>query len=204
LLAAGGLTLAYVLFWTLVCVKLAAWQQSGEVILASLVTIWLCLGIIFPAAGRIAIDRAVPLPSGADIILTQREAVNDAWDLPKDVTMAAFVERHPQWAAHSAVERPFAWKWYFAFQQVGDQKAKALSDAYTAGRLRRDRLAAWLGDRAGLGQSQPAQAQPAQTQPAQAQPPQAQPHQNPQQSICTYTCMCLYDHDKHMCIYIHI
>jgi ABC-2 type transport system permease protein len=144
LLAAGGLTLAYVLFWTLVCVKLAAWQQSGEVILASLVTIWLCLGIIFPAAGRIAIDRAVPLPSGADIILTQREAVNDAWDLPKDVTMAAFVERHPQWAAHSAVERPFAWKWYFAFQQVGDQKAKALSDAYTAGRLRRDRLAAWL------------------------------------------------------------
>jgi ABC-2 type transport system permease protein len=94
-----------------------------------------------------AIDRAVPLPSGADIIMTQREAVNDAWDLPKATTMAAFVERHPQWAAHSAVERPFEWKWYFAFQQVGDQKAQALSEALTAGRQQRDQWAgrlAWL------------------------------------------------------------
>jgi hypothetical protein len=52
------------------------------------------------AAGRAAIDRAVPLPSGADIIMTQREAGNDAWDLPKAATMDAFVERHPQWAAY--------------------------------------------------------------------------------------------------------
>jgi ABC-2 type transport system permease protein len=32
--------------------------------------------------------------------MTQREAVNDAWDLPKAATMDAFVERHPQWAAY--------------------------------------------------------------------------------------------------------
>ena len=43
-----------------------------------------------------------------------------------------------------AVERPFEWKWYFAFQQVGDQKAQALSEAYTTGRLKRDQLAGWL------------------------------------------------------------
>jgi ABC-2 type transport system permease protein len=61
--------------------------------------------------------------------------------------MAAFIERHPQWAAYSAVERPFEWKWYYAFQQVGDQRAEALSAAYTAGRRERDRWAgrlAWL------------------------------------------------------------
>lgn len=76
--------------------------------------------------------------------MTQREAVNDAWDLPKTTTMTAFAERHPQWAAYTAVERPFEWKWYCAFQQVGDQKAQALSQAYTAGRMTRDRLAGWL------------------------------------------------------------
>ena len=144
LLAACALLLAYVLFWTLVCAGLAAWQQTGEVILASLVALWILLGVVVPAAGRMAIDRAVPVPSGADIIMTQREAVNDAWDLPKATTMAAFVERHPQWAAFTAIERPFEWKWYFASQQVGDQKAHALSAAYTAGRLERDRLAGWL------------------------------------------------------------
>ena len=143
-LAACGLLLVYVLFWAVVCTAVAAWQQAGEVILAALVALWILLGVVVPAAGRMAIDRAVPVPSGADIIMTQREAVNDAWDLPKATTMAAFIERHPQWAAQAAVERPFEWKWYYAFQQVGDQKAQALSEAYTAGRLQRDRLAGWL------------------------------------------------------------
>jgi ABC-2 type transport system permease protein len=144
LLAATAMLLAYVLFWTVLCAGVAAWQQTGEVILATLVALWILLGIIVPAAGRMAIDRAVPVPSGADIVLTQREAVNDAWDLPKATTMTAFIERHPQWAAFAAVERPFEWKWYYAFQQVGDQKAQALSQAYTAGRQKRDQLAGWL------------------------------------------------------------
>ena len=144
LLAACALLLVYLLFWTAVCVAVAAWQQTGAVILATLVALWILLGVVIPAAGRMAIDRAVSMPSGADIIMTQREAVNDAWDLPKATTMTAFAERHPQWAAFAAVERPFEWKWYYAFQQVGDQKAQALSQAYTAGRMTRDRLAGWL------------------------------------------------------------
>jgi ABC-2 type transport system permease protein len=144
LLAAGALLFVYVLFWTLVCAGLAAWQQTAEVILATLVALWMLLGVVVPAAGRIVIDRAVPMPSGADIVMTQREAVNAGWDLPKATTMAAFVERHPQWAGYTAIERPFEWKWYFAFQQVGDQQAQAVSEAYTAGRIERDRLAGWL------------------------------------------------------------
>jgi ABC-2 type transport system permease protein len=144
LLAACALLLLHVLFWTIVCACLAAWQQSGEAILASLVALWMLLAVVVPVAGRTAIDRLVPVPSGADILLTQREAVNDAWDLPKQATMDAFIERHPQWADYAAVDRPFEWKWYFAFQQVGDQKAQALSEAFTAGRLERDRLAGWL------------------------------------------------------------
>lgn len=144
LLVACALLLVYLLFWTVVCAGVAAWQQTGEVILATLVALWLLLGAVVPAAGRMAIDRAVPVPSGADIVMTQREAVNDAWDLPKAATMDAFVATHPQWAAYTAVERQFEWKWYYAFQQVGDQKAQALSQAYAAGRLERDRLAGWL------------------------------------------------------------
>ena len=144
LLAAGALLAAYLLFWTGLCATLAAWRQPGEVILAALLALWMLLAVLIPAAGRMAIDHAVPMPSGADIVMRQREAVNDGWDLPKATTMAAFVQTHPQWSQHMAVERPFEWKWYFAFQQVGDQEAQALSAAYTAGRLQRDRLAGLL------------------------------------------------------------
>ena len=63
---------------------------------------WLLLGIVAPALGTLAIDRFVPIPEGSDILMTQREAVNGAWDLPKNVTMEAFVARHPEWAAYAA------------------------------------------------------------------------------------------------------
>jgi ABC-2 type transport system permease protein len=141
-LAACGLLLLYTAFWAVLCAAMAAWQRPGEVILASLLGLWALLAVVLPALGRQAIDRAVPLPSGGQIVLTQREAVNAAWDLPKASTMTAFTERHPEWAAFAAVERPFEWKWYYAFQQVGDQRAEALSAAHTQGRKARDQLAA--------------------------------------------------------------
>jgi ABC-2 type transport system permease protein len=144
LAAALAAVLAYVAFWGIVAAALAAWRRPGEVILAALVGLWLLLAVLLPAALRAGIDRAVPLPAGADIVLTQREAVNDAWDLPKATTMDAFVARHPEWAPYTAVTRPFEWKWYYAFQQVGDQQAEALSHAYTEGRVARERWAARL------------------------------------------------------------
>lgn len=144
LLGATAAVLAYWLLWAVVCAAVAAWQQAGEVILAVLLALWLVVAVIVPAAGRWAVDRAVPLPSGAAITLLQREAVNGAWDLPKATTMDAFVRSHPQWADQRQVSRPFEWKWYFAFQQVGDERAAALSQAYTEGRRQRDRWAGWV------------------------------------------------------------
>ena len=63
--------------------------------------------IVFPSISRPIIENLVSIPSGADIQMTQREAVNDAWDLPKEATMDAFVGRHlngqaiPLWNALS-------------------------------------------------------------------------------------------------------
>jgi ABC-2 type transport system permease protein len=146
-LAASALFLAYCAFWGLLAFWMAARPRSSEQILSTLVGLWLLLGIVGPALGKLAIDRVVAIPEGSDILMIQREAVNDAWDLPKEVTMDAFVAQHPEWARYAQVEQPFHWKWYYAFQQVGDQKAAALSEAYRSGRRERDRLAAlaaWL------------------------------------------------------------
>lgn len=142
-----GFLFAYLLFWSFIAYQFARWERDSSVLLASLLGVWVMLGVVGPAAGKLLIDRAVPLPDGADIVLTQREAVNDAWDLPKETTMNAFIANHPQWADYTAMQNSFEWKWYYAFQQVGDETAEALSLAYREGRLRRDRLAAlvaWL------------------------------------------------------------
>jgi len=141
LIWASMLILAYTLFWTLVCHWFAAWHRPAPVILVSLLGVWLLLAVVVPAGGRLSIDRSVEIPSGADILMTQRETVNDAWDLPKAVTMDAFVERHPEWSGKVKIEHSFEWKWYYAFQQVGDQQTEALTLAYQQGRLQRDSLA---------------------------------------------------------------
>ena len=57
----------------------------------------------------------------------QREAVNDAWDLPKSSTMEQFYESQPEWSDSSPLGDDFHWKWYYAFQQVGDETAADLA-----------------------------------------------------------------------------
>ena len=142
LLAAAGV-LAYVVFWSHVCFLLSAWQKTGAVILMTLVCVWAVCTVVLPMSARYAIDRLIPLPEGAEILLLQRETVNDAWDLPRQTTMNAFFERHPEWSDYEPVESSFEWQWYYAFQQVGDQKTEALSNAYREGRQKRDQIAKW-------------------------------------------------------------
>lgn len=142
--AACVAVMLYGLFWGTLTYIFASVKQGAPVILAGLLGLWACLAVVLPASLKAGIDEAIPVPEGADILLVQREAVNAAWDLPKAATMEPFLERHPEWAPYGAVDAPFAWKWFFAFQQVGDQKAEALSQAYRRGRIARDNRAASL------------------------------------------------------------
>ncbi|MEM1403075.1 MAG: DUF3526 domain-containing protein [Pseudomonadota bacterium] len=142
-LAVAGIA-AYLALWSVGAYLAARWERTSPVILASLLGTWVLLGIVGPAAGKLAVDRLVPIPEGADILLTQREAVNDAWDLPKEATMTPFVKEHPEWSDYAETEQSFEWKWYYAFQQVGDQRVAPISEAYRAGRVARDRAAGTL------------------------------------------------------------
>ncbi|WP_298914333.1 DUF3526 domain-containing protein [uncultured Algimonas sp.] len=140
LLAAALAVTLYLAFWAWLSRTAGSAAHTGSVNLTILLGLWLLICAVIPAMLTQAIDGAVPLPDGGDIVLTQREAVNDAWDLPKDATMSAFLDRHPEWEAQSGIDRPFEWKWYYAFQQVGDQTVEPLSRAYREGRAERDRL----------------------------------------------------------------
>ncbi|MEM7731123.1 MAG: DUF3526 domain-containing protein [Pseudomonadota bacterium] len=141
LLIAALAVSVYLAFWAWLSRRASRAERSGSVNLTVLLGLWLLVCAVIPAVLSLAVERIVPLPDGGEIVLSQREAVNDAWDLPKETTMRAFLERHPEWADMSEVTQPFEWKWYYAFQQVGDQTVEPLSTAYREGRALRDRLA---------------------------------------------------------------
>lgn len=141
LAALAAVVLLHAAFWTVVCVVAAAAARSAAVVLSVLIALWWSTAVLLPATAAAMIERSVSLPAGGGIVLLQREAVNDAWDLPKDTTMSAFAASYPQWTAHTTVSRPFEWKWYYAFQEVGDLRAAPLSDARRRGIAERHRLA---------------------------------------------------------------
>lgn len=140
LLAASLALFLYLLFWGAMTYCIAGPSRNGSANLTYLTGVWLFICAIMPAVIVITVNNSVTLPDGGDIVLTQREAVNDAWDLPKEATYAPFLERHPDWENDTGwASDSFEWKWYYAFQQVGDQKAEDLSQAYRQGRVERDK-----------------------------------------------------------------
>ncbi len=135
----------YLAFWTALTLWLTPAARTGAYNLTIMLGVWLLICAVIPATLTQIIQRIIPLPDGGEIVLTQREAVNDAWDLPREATYEPFLERHQEWTNDTAWDDTdgFEWKWYYAFQQVGDQTVEPLSQAYRVGQARRDDIAKW-------------------------------------------------------------
>lgn len=143
----GGIVLAQIVFWSVLTLWFTRKEWPSSVIAASLVSVWLVVSLLVPLVGKAVVDRAEPGVEGADIALLQRETVNDAWDLPKSATMDRFLAVHPEWSNTRPITEQWHWKWYYAFQHVGDVTASELSLAYRDAIAKRDRLSgrvAWL------------------------------------------------------------
>lgn len=137
--------LAHLAFWVVLTTAFTGAMRVSKLSSASVASLllasWLVLTVVIPVSSDAVINRTVTSPNGGEIVLVQREAVNDAWDVPFDVTWQAFLATHPEWADKTAMESLFAWKWYYAFQQVGDQTAYKLSQAYRDAIAEKDALA---------------------------------------------------------------
>lgn len=144
-LAATAAVLLHLAFWGWLVLQFARNEATAEVTACRLVGLWFVLAIAVPVLGRMAIIETTPLPESGEILMLQREVVNGAWDKPKEHTMDAFVATHPEWREQAKVDLLFEWKWYYAFQQVGDQEAAALSGRYRSGIEARELAAWWLG-----------------------------------------------------------
>jgi ABC-2 type transport system permease protein len=87
----------------------------------------------------------VPVRQGVELMLGQRQAVHGAWDLPREETMARFFQSHPQWQHTAPLPAGFHWKWYYAFQQLGDESVAPQVAAYREALVARQRATEWLG-----------------------------------------------------------
>jgi ABC-2 type transport system permease protein len=143
--AAAALVVASLGFWMIIALAVARLPAASATQAAVLAGLWFAITLVVPAAAHLAINGAVPLPDAAAIARENREEVHAGWDRPKGQTMARFVALYPAYRSQSATGTAFEWKWYFAFQHLGDNAVAADSAARDAGIARREVLAQRIG-----------------------------------------------------------
>jgi len=136
---------AYCLFWVGLAALVGRLRWSSVANAATLAAAWLVLVLIVPTMANVAINAALPVTQGAEIAMAQREAVNRAWDVPREDTMRRFYAHHPEWADSAPLGPAFHYKWYLAFHQNGDDSVAPRVRAYRAGLEARDRAGRALG-----------------------------------------------------------
>lgn len=120
----------YSLFWLGVVCCIAVFHKSSSFNAITLLGIWLLLTIIFPVLINVLAEVKKPVAEGLQLSLKQRDEVHAGWDRPKAETMKRFFVSYPQFSHTSTVEGKFKWKWYFAFQELGDQSVEQLYQDY--------------------------------------------------------------------------
>ncbi|WP_046112091.1 DUF3526 domain-containing protein [Aquincola tertiaricarbonis] len=138
-------TAAYMAFWAGLSLVVAC-RAAGSVASATrLVGAWVLLTLLLPTLAQSVLARMVPVHQGVQLMLAQRQAVHGAWDEPREATLERFFRSHPQWRDTAPLPTGFHWKWYFAFQQLGDEQVAAQFADYRASLQARQRWTAWLG-----------------------------------------------------------
>ena len=138
-------TAAYLAVWSGLVLIVATRSGSSAANATALMGCWAVLTLVLPTIANAALARAVPVHQGVELMLAQRQAVHGAWDLPPEATMEKFFRTHPEWKHTAPLPSGFHWKWYYAFQQLGDESVAPQVAAYREGLLARQRWTARLG-----------------------------------------------------------
>ena len=123
--------------WTAIAGLIATACRSLSASLATAGTVWVGAVVVLPALLNLVIATAYPVPEGLALTVRQRQETHAGWDKPKPETFAQFFRTHPQWRDTAPVTGRFAWKWYYAMHQAGDNSVAPDAATYRQNLLAR-------------------------------------------------------------------
>ena len=121
---------AYLAFWAAVSGLLAAACRTPAASLSVALASWITLVILAPALLNLSIATAYAAPEGLQLTVAQRQETHSGWDRPKESTLSRFYATHPEWKDAPPVTSRFAWRWYYAMHQIGDESVAPESRRY--------------------------------------------------------------------------
>ena len=139
-----GDTWAYLACWAAAAGLIAALCRTVGASVALALASWVVGVVLLPALLNLAVAAAYPVTEGLELTVRQRQESHAGWDKPRAETLARFFTRYPEWAGTPPVTGRFAWKWYYAMHQVGDDSVARESARYRENLLARQRVVARL------------------------------------------------------------
>ncbi|MDF2515941.1 MAG: hypothetical protein K0R59_1237 [Sphingobacterium sp.] len=124
LLAMFVISCLYLFFWFTISFLVISFQRGSSTNAAILISTWMLLTVIFPAAINNYITSRYPVPEALATVVSQREGYHEKWDMDKKSTMEKFYTHYPQFRKYGVPDKAFSWLWYYAMQQLGDDDAK--------------------------------------------------------------------------------
>jgi len=114
----------YLLFWFAISTWVISWQRNSGLNAVALLSFWVLLTLVFPAALNAYLINRYPVPEALNTMIQQREGYHEKWDLPKAVTMYKFYAHYPEFKKYPLPDKTFSWLWYYAMQQMGDDESQ--------------------------------------------------------------------------------
>lgn len=118
-----GTSVGYVLVWFGICFWVASLHRSSGTNAVLLVSLWLGLLLLLPAALNQYLLNKYPLPEAFATTVKQRKGYHEKWDLPKQPTLDKFYAHYPQFKSIPLPNADYNWTWYYAMQQMGDDES---------------------------------------------------------------------------------
>ena len=117
-------------FWFALSFLVVSFGRFSSLNAAVLSGSWVLFAILIPACLNLYATSRFATAEGIDLTIRQRQEMNSYWDRPKEEAFKLFFKDYPEWRVIPPVTKRFAWKWYYAMHQAGDNSVKGLSNNY--------------------------------------------------------------------------
>lgn len=125
-----GALACYQLFWFLIAAVIIVSYLNAKQSILMLVGVWLITAWFIPAIHFNGSLNPDTYNAGIELLVNQRQDMNDSWDRDKQADFQQFLQQYPEWKDTTPLGNDFDWKWYYAMQKRSDDKVSELADQY--------------------------------------------------------------------------
>ncbi|WP_444998072.1 DUF3526 domain-containing protein [Aliikangiella sp. IMCC44359] len=138
------LLITYQVFWFVIAGLITFFYLNARQSILSFLFVWIVSVWLLPAVHYNSQLDSKAYNTGIELLVNQRQDMNDSWDRDKKADFDAFLIKYPKWKPKLESSNSSDWSWYFAMQKMSDEKVETLAEQYFNYRTNTHSIWLWL------------------------------------------------------------